>query len=160
MSKTKLTVRTDIGTFTRTTARSYSHVIVIKGRRSDWLERNRLRELENMREQATRYRRALETGEYQLGPHDRSVATPWALECHARYLADGSYQKWADDCAAAAAKLEAEGPITEDSGDWGVWGWAGRLDLAVKEAATSRLEHYRHVRIYDVATGALVREVR
>lgn len=157
MAKTKLTVKTDIGTFTRSTARSYEALVVAKGERSEQLEAERIAGIKHAQAEAARYRRILETGQPD---RVRDHARAFDLECHATYMADGSYAKWAEQEAATAARLEAQGTITEDAGDWFCAGWSGRLDLAVKEASSSRLTRYRSVRIYEVATGALLRTIR
>lgn len=153
----KLTVKTDIGTFTRTTARSYEAIVVVKGERAEQLEAERIAGIKHAKEQAERYRGILATGQPD---NVREHARDFDLECHRTFMADGSYAKWAEQEAATAARLEAQGPITEDAGDWFCHGWSGRLDLAVKEASSSRLSRYRSVRIYEVASGALLRTIR
>jgi hypothetical protein len=157
MAKQKLTVKTDVGTFTRSTDRVYAYIVVAKGERSEKLEAERLSAIKHAKEQAARYRRILASGQ----PDDvRAHARDFDLKCHAEFMADGSYAKWAEQHEATAAELEAQSPITEDAGDWFCASWNGRLDLAIKEASSSRLERYRHVRIYDVDSDALVREIR
>jgi hypothetical protein len=158
MAKQKLTVKTDVGTFTRSTNRTYAYIVVAKGERAEVLEAGRLEAIKHAKAQAAKYRRVLATGQSDDIRRDHPVSMAFDLKCHAEYLADGSYAKWAEGSEATAAKLEADGPITEDAGDWSCVCWNSRLDLAVKEAA--KLERYRHVRIYDVDSDALVRELR
>lgn len=157
MAKQKLTVKTDVGTFTRSTDRTYAYIVVAKGERAEKLEAERLAGIAHAKEQADRYSRILASGQ----PDDiREHARDFDMKMHAQFMADGSYAKWAEQEAATAARLEAQGAITEDAGDWFCHSWCGRLDLAIKEASSSRLERFRHVRIYDVDSDALVREIR
>lgn len=140
---TKLTVTTEVGTFTRTTDRTYTHLVVAAGRKHEILEQNRLAEIEHSRKMAKLYAQG-------LGSDRRPI--------HPRYIEDGSRDRWVNEYEAAADRLEAQGPITEDQGtDFGVLGWAGRLDLAVNVANSTMARRYRDVRIYDVATGQRVR---
>lgn len=63
--------------------------------------------------------------------------------------------KYAAYHAGEIAKLENDGAIVVDKRtDWGVLGWAGRLDLARNVARSQQAMRYRYVRIYDIATGA------
>jgi hypothetical protein len=136
----KLKVITDVGTFTRTTERTYTHIVVVKGYRAEKLEASRLHHIKDCKQ---------------------------SLE---RYKADPAYARYIPECEAELATLEARGPITKDGDHWGdfrgltsdtpqwhVHGWTGRLDLARKLYATEGASRYRDVRIYDVATGKQVR---
>jgi hypothetical protein len=149
---TKLTVKTDVGTFTRKTARTYTHIVVVKDVRHECLEAERQRELTTYRETVREYRETVATGASKRDP------TPWHREQTATFLADGSYAKWIADYDAMIADLDARGVIADDRRTpWEVTGWCGRLDLARKLYASSDLQRRRHVRIYDVATGQQVR---
>lgn len=159
MAKQKLTVKTDIGTFTRSTARSYEAIVVAKGEKAEALESERLGRIKEAKKEAAKYRRILASGQPE-DVRDHPVSRAFDLEMHAKFLADGSYAKWIGQLDAEVAKLEALGQITQDAGDWFCHGWSGRLDLAVKEAGSSRLSRYRSVRIYEVASGALLRQIR
>lgn len=153
---TKLIVKTELGTFTRTTARTYSHIVVVAGYRAELREAERLGGIARAREEAARYRRAVETNTPDDLRRD-PIARAFDLKCHAKWMADGSYQKWAESCDREAAILEAKGPITtDDDKNPGVLGWCGRLDLARKLAAGREAVRYRTVRIFDVATGQAV----
>jgi len=50
MAKQKLTVTTDAGTFTRTTARTYTHIVVAKGARHEVAEARRQANLQSLRD--------------------------------------------------------------------------------------------------------------
>jgi len=143
MAKQKLTVTTDAGTFTRTTARTYTHIVVAKGARHEVAEARRQANLQSLRDIVARYRKTLVTG---VDPTDRN-------EYHraqtARSIADGSYATWIPEYDARIAAAEAVAPITEDIGTtFGLVGWCGRADLAVKLANTEGAQEYRDVRIY------------
>jgi hypothetical protein len=149
---TKYNVQTAFGTFKRSTEnRTYSHFVVVGPVRADVLEAERLGTIAYERKQAARYRRVVETG---VNPGERS-GNIWDRQSTQRYLADGSYVKWAASSEALAAKLEADGPVTADAGEPGVVGWCSRLDLAYKLAA--KQTRFRFVHVIDVATGAVVR---
>lgn len=151
MAKAKITVVTEVGTFTRTTARTYTHLVAVGPTKFEHLEAVRLAKIASSRKEAARYRQVIATGRDTTdrpgSDFDRSFT--------AKSLADGSFAKWAADLEAAADQLEAQGPITEDGGGWTVAGWSGRLDLAVAVAKAQK-DVYRGVAIFDVATGAKV----
>jgi hypothetical protein len=143
MAKTKLTVTTDAGTFTRTTTRTYSHIVVVKGERHELLQAERLAGIAQCLKYAAEYEKTVATG---VSRDDR---TDWHREQTAKNIADGSYAKWIASYRAEAAELAARAPITADAGDtFGILGWCGRLDLAGKLAATDQASRYREVRIY------------
>jgi hypothetical protein len=157
MAKAKLEVGTELGTFTRTTGRTYTHLVAVSGFRAELLEADRLGGIVAERKQAAKYRRIVATGR---NPEDR---LPVHQELTATWIADGSLLKWAEEAEARAAKLEARGPITVDGASgWlqddapvvpHVLGWCGRLDLARKLASSNEAARYRTVRIFEVATG-------
>jgi hypothetical protein len=149
--KTTLVVVTPVGTFTRTTARTYSHVVTVSHYRAELREQQRLAALANAKRQLARYLRTIETGQCQDARPGASG--DWDRECTAKFLADGSYTEFVASTRATIADLESQGVITEDAHPTpGVIGWCGRLDLALKLAATERAS-YRHVQIFEVATG-------
>jgi len=150
--QTKLTVTSPLGTFTRTTVRTYSHLVVVKGERFELLEARRLRNIAYSQKMAADYRATHTRG---FDPKD---ASDFSREHTAERIADGSYLTWAEELDTEIAALVARGPYTEDTGDtWLALGWCGRLDLARKLAVTEQASTYRHVAIVDVATGAVVR---
>jgi len=152
MPQKKLTVVTDVGTFTRQTARTYTHIVVVKDKRHEVLEAQRVAEMASCRKYAASYRETVRTG---VSKDDR---TDWHREHTTARIADGSFAKWIEQYDAEAAALEARGPVTADGETpWEVLSWCGRLDLARKEYASKSASYYRHVRIYDVATGQQVR---
>lgn len=125
-NKVKLSVTTPLGTFTRTTARVYTHVIASRGRPVAWQVKNA--------EQAIRSAQA-NIRYYQSGV---SRSTP-------EQIANGiaSEQKRIarySDPAFLAAEAQA---VT-------MWGWASRLDLAEKVAAKARSYGYTDVQIFEV----------
>lgn len=164
MAKTKLTVTSAYGTFTRTTARTYSHLVIAKGYMAERLEANRLAAISEATKTLAKYRSTVATG---IDPDARPAGTVggnWDRECTARYLAEGKYTGWIADTEAELARLIAMGPITDDRDHyclngtngpptWFVLGWNGRLDLARKLASSTEASRYRNVVILDVTTG-------
>lgn len=165
MPKTKLTVQTEVGTFTRTTVRTYTHLVVARGYRASMIEAYRLATIASERKQAANYRETVRLG---YNPKDNS---PFSRQCTVEHLADGSYLKWIASCDALIARLEAHGPVTRDLDNWGLdeanlaseattWrvvGWCGRLDLAQKLVASRDCGNLVDVRVFSVADGSRVR---
>lgn len=152
MAKQKLVVKTDVGTFTRTTARTYSNIVVTNAYRAEWLEGQRVACLADTRALVARYKKTLQTG---VGHDDRNE---FHRQFTARCIADGSYVKWLAEKEAQLVRLEDQGKIVEDQDTpWEVLGWTGRLDLARKLASTSDAAIFRTVRIYDTTTGLEVK---
>lgn len=153
MKKATLTVTTDLGTFTRTTARTYTHLVIVKGYRADRIEAHRVATIAHNLKLAKQYRKGLDGSGRPCSSVNQEQLNIWADE----------YQQ-------SALVLEAMAPITDDKASWGLdevnltsvptWGvigWCGRLDLARKLAAGKEgVERFRDVRIIDVATGAVV----
>jgi hypothetical protein len=156
--KAALKVVTPFGTFTRTTARTYTHLVIAKGERAELLEAERLAGIKERRKKAAQYAETQRTGiGHDLRPAG-TVGGDWDRKCTAEYVAEGQYERWAIAAAATADKLEADGVITADRGsDFGVLGWSGRLDLARKVASTDIAARYRTVIIIDALTGEVVR---
>jgi len=147
--QTKLTVTTDAGTFSRRTARTYSHIVVVKGERAELLEARRLRDLASARKDAAEYQETHDTGKLFGARPAGTVGGDWDRKCSVEFRAEGKFAEWAASARQRAAELEARGPVTADKGDtFGVLGWCGRLDLAGKLAATEQASYYREVRIY------------
>lgn len=162
MAKPTLNVTTDFGTFTRQTARTYTHLVICCGFRAELREAFRVAEIASQKKEAARYRRIIAAGA------DVTDKTPFNRQCTAQFLAEGKFQTWAESSEQRVAQLEAMGPITADGNDgwslseaapavlaWGVAGWCGRLDLATKLADKQR-KTWRQVVVIDVATGATV----
>ena len=140
MAKQTLTVTTDAGTFTRTTARTYSHIVVVANKRHEALEARRVSDNAHIQRDLTKYLETVRTG---INPDDR---TEWKRALTAQWIADGSYAKWISQLQ---QELADSTPITADvATDLSVLGWCGRLDLAVKLAAGEEARVYRDVRIY------------
>ena len=152
---TKLTVTSTLGTFTRTTARTYTHLVVVKGYRAEVREAQRQANLANAKKTVAEYRLVVATGVCQNARP--GTAGDWDRKCTAQFLAEGIYTKLIATLDAKLADPVLNTPITkDDAGDYGVIGWCGRLDLADK--LVDQQGHYRHVAIIDVATGAVVQE--
>lgn len=146
---TKLTVKTDVGTFTRTTARTYTHLVVAKGVRHEILEAERLTKLQSLTNERARYAATILSG---IDPQHPEHVADW--------LAAGLYAKWVAGLNERIAAIAT--PITEDRGtSWDVLGWCGRPDLAFRKATEKGRVHYydsasrhREVRVYAVADGS------
>lgn len=146
-----LTVTTEFGTFQRQTARTYTHIVIVKGYRAERLEASRVSTITDSRKTAALYRKGLDTtGRVAYGSQEQ-------------------LNIWAAQYEAEAAALEARGPITADATTWGLteanltstptWaviGWCGRLDLARKLAVGTEASRFRHVHVIEVATGKVV----
>ena len=148
----KLTVTTEIGTFTRQTARPYTYVVVANGG-SDWAIREHLKFELDRAKSNVEYWTAVRDFErdaplnYTVTPNRPYSAVEVAAElAKNQALVDQieSGQALADQTAKAAAAPFAA--LT----------WCSRLDLARKEQRTWAAR-FREVRIYDVATGQVVR---
>lgn len=134
-----LTVTTDVGTFTRRTARTYTHIVLVKDVRAEVLAADRFQELTSTHRELNAYRAGTGTDGRPLDP---------------KWIESGKVAGWITDLEAKLAQLEAQGNITQDQPtDWTVYAWCGRRDLADKQFETEQLARYRHVRLYDVATG-------
>lgn len=153
MAKHKLTVTTEHGTFTRTTARTYAFLVAARGRRVDEINHRRERERIYLTKELAKYRAVVESG--IVPANFRSSST---LDDYRRYAAntaveiehlDAKYDREIVEAEAAAGAPFAAGGAS----------WSSRFDLARREADKLRT-FYRDVRIFDVATGAEVAPVR
>lgn len=144
--KTTLTVITPDGTFTRTTTRTYTHLVVVGPVMAHVLESQRQHSLSSAQSLLAKYERTVATGWCQDARP--GVGGMWDRECCAAHLADGSYLRWIDDCKQRIADMTAQGTITDDCGPVHEVGWCGRLDLA-QTLAKQHVGYYRWVRIYD-----------
>jgi hypothetical protein len=149
---TKLKVSSPLGTFTRTTVRTYTHLVVVRGKKHETLEAQRLRGIASWKKEAAKYREVIAAGFDRTDRNNGGFDQKFTAE----KLADGSYAKWATECETSARELEARGPITEDGDNdaWAFIGWCGRLDLAQKLYAQQ--DDWRHVAIVSVADGSVV----
>lgn len=164
MAKPTLKVTTEFGTFTRQTARTYTHLVIVRGYRAEMREGYRQAEIASQKKEAARYRRVIAAG------HDAKDTTTWQREHTAACLAEGKFLAWAESAERRVAQLEAMGKITADGNDgwtlaeaapvlaWGLAGWCGRLDLA-RKLADKEARAWREVVILDVATGATVQHL-
>lgn len=152
MAKTKRTVISDLGTFTRTTARTYQYLVVVKGRKADVLEAYRRETLRSKTRELAKYRQELATGIRTDWRPAGTVGGDWDRKMTALFIEDGSYVKWIAQLETALASVELNTPITEDeAGDYVVAGWCGRLDLAMK--LFDQQNTFRHAAIINVETG-------
>lgn len=168
MAKPTLTVTSEFGTFTRSTARTYTHIVIVKGYKAELVEGYRLESIKTHLKDLANYRKTVETGQCQDARP--GAGGEWDRKITAVNLADGSYTRWIAANEAEVARLQAVGPITEDQNTgslaanylgqaptFSVIGWCGRLDLARKLATSTEASRYRTVVIVDVATGKAVR---
>ncbi len=165
---TKLTVTTEFGTFTRSTVRTYTHLVIVQGYKAERIEANRLATIASTRRELKKYQQTVATG---IDPDWRPAGTiggDWDRKFTAEGLADGRFVGYIQHAEAEVARLEAIGPVTQDRDNWSLSeanltgtptfkaaGWCGRLDLARKLAGKER-DSYRLVAIIDVATGKVV----
>lgn len=139
MAKTKLTVRTDVGTFTRTTARAYTHVVLTAGY-SDLFRTEQVLGTRKMAAKNVAYvaclaaARGCDMTDEQVGQVERERAMT----------------------TEAGALAEVDRLYPADTA-FGVYAWCGRQDLALRQA--DRCRWSRHVRVYTV-DGVLVKVVR
>ncbi len=148
MKKQTLTVATENGTLTRTTARAYAFVVAARGERLDYIAARRAAEGAQLAAWEKEYAAVAEGRKAPLGSLSREEYIndflPNIRETIANHDAnfDGRIER---------ANAEAAAPYVSTSGVW-----SSRLDLARKEAA-KLAEIYRDVRIFSVADGAEVR---
>lgn len=154
MATPKIVVTTDVGTFSRKTARTYTHIVVVKGERFEVLEAYRLSVIKELQKTIKGYEADLVDGgagrrEKERNQSIRAGVTPGrAADIFDFYTAEW-IQTHLTSSRVELAKLQAAGEVTEDRGTWFVFGWCGRKDLAVKLAGTA--DRFRCVRIYNVA---------
>lgn len=153
MAKPTLNVTSEFGTFTRQTARAYTHLVIVRGVKAEKVEAYRLDAIASNRKLIARYRKQAATG---------------VSDCPRAYSVD-DLLKWAAQYEAEVARLVAVGPVTTDKASWGadeknlasvptdfgVVGWCGRLDLA-RKLAEKESRTWREVVILEVETGATV----
>jgi hypothetical protein len=143
--KTKLKVTTDVGTFTRTTVRTYTHIVVAQSK-AEHLEAERLHTIS----WATKYIEHLDAKLADYAAYALTEKYPDSQPVLENNLDRVTKRKLA---------AEAQGVITED-GPWSVLGWCGRLDLARKLTTTDQTTRYfRNIRIYAI-DGAQVLGLR
>lgn len=144
-------VVTEVGTFTRTTARSYSHIVVVGPVRAAYLERRRQEQMAAAADDAVRYAKIAETG---VNPRMSKSPSEHDVLCHEKFLSDGSYMLWSRQAEASLASLTEKGEITASEGAPAAYGWCGRLELARRQRASVAAQGiYEWVRVFDVATG-------
>jgi hypothetical protein len=146
--KQNLTVVTDFGTFTRTTARDYAFVVACRGRKHETIEREYANNRASQTDNVAYLRRKL-AGTERIYDWETRAEVEQSLAASEAWLAGGGELARQADIAAADAALLA--PFGEKACTW-----SSRLDLARKQAAKDR-EWYRDVRIFDVATGQEVK---
>ncbi len=148
MPKTTYRVETPHGTITRTTNRTYAYVVVARAYRKDLiLAQHQFTIVQLPKDRAYILGKL---AEIEAGQVDGYTTAGQRREQLAQVDAQiaGTDDALAADLAKSDAALTA--PFDGKSG-----AWSSRLDLARKEAARLA-DHYRDVRIFDVATGAEV----
>lgn len=164
--KATLVVVTPVGTFKRSTARTYTHLVVVGPKRAEWLEEKRVAKIASRRKSVAKHEAAIaDNGAAELAAERARVirnglavvdADKWIAQI--AYIHEAPAQiEYRDAALAEIATLEAKGTITADEGAPEVLGWCGRLDLARKLANTEQATPHRFVHIYEVATGAEVK---
>lgn len=142
---TKITVTTEVGTFTRETARTYTHIVVAGGRKAHVVEGYYMRNLATARE-GLAYTEAQMAGTRQINRWETREDVKASCERLKAQVAQL-------EAPGALEALKAEAVL---AGFW-VLGWCGRLDLASKLASSREAQYYQDVRVYAVADGARVR---
>lgn len=149
----KLTATTPVGTFTRKTDRTYTHVVVAEGVLASALARTWDTTIANETRFAADYAEAIARGDagLQVCKHPRTQATAWDIKCAEQSYADGSYTRWLADSREHVAKLLADGRPTKNVPGVVLLGWCGRPDLASKLASREAGGGYYYgVRVYPV----------
>lgn len=157
--KNKLTVKTYRGTFTRTTARKYSHVVVARVDE----ERARKRahtltkaEINNARANFEYYSRQVELGPEGLkAEHNHKWSYPRTDESFVEDVRDASERiEGGFDCYVAKLISEKVARFEEFVADGGLefhaFAWCGRLDLAHGQATNATRRGLIDVEIFPV----------
>lgn len=133
--KTKLTVKTDVGTFTRTTARTYGFVVVGVGANDAYFERMRAFELTMLAENIAYEQRQLDGAEKIYDWETRETIAENIAANRARIANIDA------EVAARRARMTPPKAVC----------WTSRIDLARKAAANHyKGSHRADVRIYDL----------
>lgn len=145
--KTLLTVKTDYGTFTRTTARTYAFVIAVRALRPSLLIANREGERKQLVKDIEHYTDVVTTGmvpaEYRSLPLDNYKEYLEHATDRLNTLDDRHHEQWLQNKREATLNMEGVA-------------WSATLHNA--DAAARKLaERFNEVRIFDTTTGALVR---
>lgn len=155
----KLTATTPFGTFSRKTARAYTHVVIAEGVLASALQKNYDASAASFRQNIARYEQTLANYRAGVDPrkcdsHCRPAGTEggeWDRTCTARYLANGNYEKWLQDSKDGLVKLFTRGRPTCNAPGTTLIGWCGRKDLAEKLASSTAAHGYYYgVHIYPV----------
>lgn len=147
--KQTLTVTTEFGTFTRTTARTYTHVVIASGRSDTAICARLTWDLKLAKQNRRYYQGMLDGTEARANCYSHGVLmTDDMLKARVAEL------QAEIEAIEAGTKLDAE-IAKSAAATFGDLGWCGRLDLARKLAAPNVTE-FRKVLIIDVATGKAV----
>ena len=138
MPQTKLTVKTEFGTFTRKTARPYTHIVIACGREESFLRDQSAKFLSYDKKEQAKYQAVIDddrfTDEYKQ-----------------------VYRVWSDGLSkqilAAPARLEEkleENTSKKDARIGVCLSWHSSKALALQGAKTAKLDGYSDVRIVEV----------
>lgn len=130
----KLTVRTEVGTFSRRTARDYRFVVVSRGLCQKALDAGFARRLALCEKNVS----------FWKGICDRSGY--WAVEHQGQ---DGTNGQRLTEARERLSDALSAGPERERE-TFGVLGWASRIDLAAYAVSQAQAKGYADVRIYDL----------
>jgi hypothetical protein len=149
------------GTHTRKTDRTYTHVVVSCGDSPAHAKKLADANLAGYRKQSAEYRHVQAGGQPSTAQGRQWLAQDIARDGRDVVLAQ--YAEYAAEAEAKAAKCEAEVTAAPARAEqrardnaFGLVGWAGRLDLALKTAEQARRDGGQRVTILDVASGAVV----
>lgn len=182
MAKNKYKVTSEFGTFTRSTDRTYTHLVISKGTDPERIKRQAAESLAYSEKQLAKYTAAVELAEKNPGMRveiedGASYNSAEWLRANRkprgtmRLIVDNGKQyqqgftlaQWIEyrddvreEIAGHAAALEAK--LARNAAEqYGIEGWCGRKDLADKLAATVLKREALNVHILEVATGKAVR---
>lgn len=148
-SKQQLTVTTQFGTFTRSTARKYQFLVISCGEGEAGIRTYYAKQLADAKKGAARYAKAAEFATANPGRPFEGFTFPAA-----------DWQQWANNCEQAAAENEgkmfaalAANAARITGQKYIVQGWSGSLQLARMVANKALKNNYLNVRIIEVATG-------
>lgn len=149
MAKTKLSVKSDLGTFTRTTDRPYAFIVATR-ETAAWLEEQRAQRVAYATDSVKYHTELLATAERR-----EEHGHVWLFQAGKAYSSSTVEGAERDLRRAQDVVDNRQQPIVDDAQAWGAFQWSSRLDLARKTANGINRAHY-YVAVVDVATGQIV----